>query len=210
MNEVFGKIEPSKPYCVYVISYSGSDMPPFYIGHCLLSSLFDHEKPYHGSVSSKEYGEIWHTTVKTNPELFRRKILSCHLTKKEAWLREKELQDHFRVHRSSIFVNMSSGGSKFFGGIRSKEHAEKVSLAHLGKKKTDEHRKNISEGRKGIVFSEETKRKMAAAHKGKKQSEEQVKKRASSNRGKTRSEETKEKMKKAWELRRQKMSNCSP
>lgn len=44
---------------------------------------------------------------------------------------------------------------KNFNGEVSQATREKLRLFHLGKPKSDEHRKHISEGRKGIIFSKE-------------------------------------------------------
>lgn len=99
-----------------------------------------------------------------------------------AWVREQ-------------FVSLQT--YQMTGTTRSDETKRKMSEVAKNKQKTEKHCQNISEGRKGIVFSEDTKNKMSISHTGKKQSPETVSKRVAKNIGKKRSDETKQKMSKA-------------
>ena len=63
-----------------------------------------------------------------------------------------------------------------------------------GKKKTEEHRRKISEAKKGGKFSEETRRKMSESAKGRTRSEEHRRKIGEAMKGHTVSEESKRKM----------------
>ena len=61
-------------------------------------------------------------------------------------------------------------------GPISEETKRKLSEAHKGKPKSEEHKRNISIAKKGIVLKEETKKKLSEAHKGKILSEEHKRK----------------------------------
>lgn len=67
-------------YCTYLTLYSGNKLPPFYIGSTHVKNI---NKGYKGSVGSKNFGDIWKTELKENPELFKTKIISYHITKPE-------------------------------------------------------------------------------------------------------------------------------
>ena len=80
-----------------------------------------------------------------------------------------------------------------------------VSLHCKGKKRSDEHRRKLSEALKGRVISEEHRRKLSEANKGKHRSEEAKRKISEAKKGKHRSEETKRKISEAkkdkhWKL----------
>lgn len=97
--------------------------------------------------------------------------------------------------------NLRSGGENSSVHIGTKN---KMSKAHIGKKFSKDHRKNLSLSLRGKKKSDETKRKISEAKKGKTRSEE-VKRKLSESRegeknhfwGKTHSEETKMKISKA-------------
>lgn len=87
-------------------------------------------------------------------------------------------------------------GNSLLGGHLSEETKQKISkltsgvLNHnYGKKFSEEHRRKISEGRKGWRYTEEHRRNMSRARKGRKLSEETKQKISKSNMGKVRTEE---------------------
>lgn len=49
-------------YCVYLTIYSGSKLPPFYIGSGTLDKILN--KGYRGSVTSKQFKKIWSQELK--------------------------------------------------------------------------------------------------------------------------------------------------
>lgn len=55
-------------YHVYLITYSGNKLPPFYIGSTSDKKIKD---GYLGSVSSKKYSKIWKKETKENKHLFK-------------------------------------------------------------------------------------------------------------------------------------------
>lgn len=144
-------------YCVYLTIFSGSELPPFYIGS---SNILKINNGYHGSVVSKDYKNIWKKQLTYCPEKFKTIILSYHPTRKEAARREREILKYFNCAEHPLYINKTNGGSEFFAG---KTHTDKIkklmSAAQLGKK-----------------LSNETKNKMSQAHKGRKKSPEAIQK----------------------------------
>jgi hypothetical protein len=95
----------TKPkYCVYLTTYLGNKLPPFYIGSTNIKSI---NEGYHGSVKSKKYKHIWDSELKNNPHLFKTKIIKlCH-SRKFALYREKCLQKLLNVVKSEMYINES-------------------------------------------------------------------------------------------------------
>ena len=84
---------------------------------------------------------------------------------------------------TGLLENFTDGGEGASGRILTEEHKRKISEAKKGKPRSEEARRKISEGKKGKPRSEETKRKIGEASKGNRHS-----------RGKTLSVETKQKI----------------
>jgi len=103
---ISSRVDPSWKWCVYVITYSGDKLPPFYVGYVGLDRILN--EGYHGSVCSQKYEALWKSELKENPHLFRRKILRSFKTQKEAIRFEGEFLSHFGAGTSRLFVNMSS------------------------------------------------------------------------------------------------------
>ena len=96
-------------YCVYVTFYSGNKLPPFYIGSTKVERI---QKGYKGSVGSKEYEHLWKTELKSNPHLFKIKILSYHETRKEAYSKECFLQESLDAVNNPLYINKSIANKK--------------------------------------------------------------------------------------------------
>lgn len=79
-------------------------------------------------------------------------------------------------------------------GIYSEEHKKKISESKKGKHHTEETKKRMSESGKGRIFSEDHKRKIGEAHKGRVFSEGTIYKMRKARIGKPLSEEIKKKM----------------
>ena len=112
---------------------------------------------------------------KHGKEAFSREILFMFDTPEQAYSKEAELVNEVFVSRQDTY-NLQIGGGNF-----TEEHRRKISEARKGKKRkphSEETRRKISEarkGKKGKPHSEEHRRKMSEAKKGKKgkpQSEE--------------------------------------
>lgn len=165
-------------YCVYLTVYSGSRMPPFYIGS---SSSQKVKAGYHGSVKSYLWMNIWREELVSVPELFRTVIISEHSSRIEAYKEEEKIQRMLNVVHSDLFINEAFANGNFSnhgkprspeasaksanfrrGKPLSEETKLKISLAKKGKKFSAEHIENM----RGPKHSDETKAKMSAIRKG--------------------------------------------
>ena len=99
-----------KKYCVYLTTYRGNKLPPFYIGYSSVSKV---ENGYNGSVSSKSFKETWSKERKENRQLFSTRIIQTFETSNEARICEERIQRALNVHRNPLYINMSIGYSKF-------------------------------------------------------------------------------------------------
>lgn len=124
-------------FIVYLTIYSGTKLPPFYIGS---TSLEKHLKGYHGSVKSKKYKEIYESELKDHPELFDSLIVEEYETREEATKTEYYYQKLHNVMKSEKFFNRSMAAPKgFFGADVSKENNPV-----FGKKHSEETKKAIA------------------------------------------------------------------
>jgi len=149
-------------FCTYLTIYSGSKLPPFYIGSTTIDRILI--KGYKGSVSSEEYHLIWKSELKNNPQMFKTKILTMHATRKDAFIKERFFQKSLQVVKSPLYINKTYAGDKFHmsGEKHSPETKIKMSLSQTGRKHSEETKQQISAKHKGKKFSEESKAKMAA------------------------------------------------
>lgn len=83
-----------------------------------------------------------------------------------------------------------------FGRTFTREHRYNLSMAHKGKKPSEETRRKIGEAGKGRIVSLETRCKISKALKGRKHSEEQRRKNSEAHKGYKHSEESKRKISK--------------
>ena len=158
-------------YCVYLTTYRGNKLPPFYIGYSTIKKI---NGGYHGSVASRNYKAIWRSEQKVNPHLFKTTILTTHGSKAEAMTREQTLQRHLNVIQNPLYVNRSIFPQRDTTGYKwSKASRLKLSLACKGRKASPETKQKMSlahmgnQCRKGIPHTTETKIKMSLAHIGK-------------------------------------------
>ena len=108
----------SAQFCVYLTTYSGSKLPPFYIGSISVEEI---SKGYRGSVSSIKYKSIWNSELKDNPHLFKTKIISYHLTREEAFNKEEYFHRKLDVVRSPMYINLTIANGKW-GGLSGKDN----------------------------------------------------------------------------------------
>lgn len=142
----------------YVYAYLRKDGTPYYIG--------------------KGKGKrAWkkHRYVKTPKDKEQIVICECKLTEIGSLALERRLIKWYgrKDNNTGILRNMTDGGD---GSNPSEEIKRKISIANKNSKRTEEQRKNISEGHKGQivwhkgktgVYSDETLQKMSDAKKGK-------------------------------------------
>ena len=144
-----------KKFCVYLITYVGDKLPPFYIGSTSVEKL---ENGYRGSVSSKRYKKIWDLELKENSHLFKYQILTEFDTREEATTEELYWHLQFGVVKSPDFINLSLArkngfygrdvsGEKnpFFGKKHSVETNFLISNANTGKVRTEEFKQKLSD-----------------------------------------------------------------
>lgn len=158
--------------------------------------LKDSNKNRHFSNAIKKYGI----------EKFNWIILESYNKKSEEELikilneREKYWIFKNKTYLRKYGYNMTLGGegTKGFKRIFSKEHKEKLSESHKGKKLSEEHKNNISKSEKGRIFSDEHKNKL-----------KKVWKTTHPNNGKNMSEATKELLKqKSLNVKKIKCKHC--
>jgi hypothetical protein len=89
-------------YCVYLTSYKGNKLPPFYIGYSSMDKL---QSGYKGSVQSKRYKQAWIEETTNHPELFSTKILSTHDSRKDANTRELKLLRSLKAISNPLYAN---------------------------------------------------------------------------------------------------------
>jgi len=156
-------------------------------------------KYYFSSSSDKEFIK----DQKENPQDYKYKVIKKFHTRKEAIELEIKLHNKFNVGLNESFYNRSkqtSTGWDTTGVKLSEETKLKISMSTKNKEFSLEHRKNLSNSRKGFIYSEETKKKMSESslgnqnRKGFKTSNETKNKLSKLNKGKILSDETKKKM----------------
>lgn len=135
-------------YCTYVTFYSGSKLPPFYIGS---SSVEKIERGYHGSVLSKKWKELYKTELKMNKHLFKTEIIELFHTREDALKHELELHISNNVVKSKFFFNealatvngffgMSTKGIPKPEQMKMKMRGNKNASSLKGRKQQKEHR----------------------------------------------------------------------
>jgi hypothetical protein len=211
-----------KLFIVYLITYKGNKLPPFYIGS---TSLEKFNSGYSGSVSSKEYKHIWKQELKDNFHLFKRRIIASYHSRDEAISAESKFHFILQVHRNSLYVNKCVAGNSprsmgfigygknnpMYGHVYSDETREKMRNAKLGKKIKESTKEIWRKNRKGHWsgdknpskinppmlgknHTEEAKKKMSKSVKGKYAGDKNPMYGKSAMKGKTHSPETKAKM----------------
>lgn len=151
-----------KEFVVYLTKYSGSTkLPKWYIGSSFKEKILN--KRYNGSVYSKKWKLIYNKEQKENKHLFKTRILSYHLTRKEALKEELRIQKmHIVVKNDNYFNEAYACVNGFFGRDVSgknnpmynhkwtKESKNKISKSKNGYKWTDEQKRNHSKRLTGI------------------------------------------------------------
>lgn len=140
-------------YCVYLTTYFGNKLPPFYIGSASIDRI---SKGYRGTVSSKRYKSIWKQELADNPQLFRTRIICQFASRKEALEKEKKLQMLLNVVPNNMYINQALAcpngffgidvkgkNNPMFGRSFSDESRERISSARKGKQLSDSHKESI-------------------------------------------------------------------
>jgi hypothetical protein len=103
-------------FCTYLTTYSGSVLPPFYIGYCKTTNF---DRGYHGSVSSVEYRDSWKFELKNSPEKFRTFVLELFDTQEKALDAELSVQKTLSVVKNPLFANRTFSKKKFDSSLLS-------------------------------------------------------------------------------------------
>lgn len=107
-------MKKDKKYVVYLTSYTGTLLPPFYIGSTSEDKILSNN--YFGSVKSKKWKDIFNSELSFNKHLFTVKILSLHNTREEALSEEFKVQILNNVIKSKEYFNESlASPNGFFG-----------------------------------------------------------------------------------------------
>lgn len=130
---------------------------------------------------------------------FFHEIIQTNLSKECACEKEIMLINNFKTQNPKYGYNIQPGGSLGNAGrVFSEESKSKMSIAHKGKKLSEEHKKHISEAlynHTPCVHTEESKRKLREANLGKKLSQETKDKISKTLTGIKRTKETIERIK---------------
>lgn len=139
-------LESYKDYVVYLVEYSGTMHPRFYVGSTSRQRL---SNGYKGSVSSKKWKAIYETECRQNPHLYTITILSEHDSRLEALEAEKEFQICHNVVKDSEYVNMSIAVPNGFKG----RDVSGANNPMYGVERSDEYRASISKANKGKIVA---------------------------------------------------------
>lgn len=135
-------------YVVYLISYSGDDLPPYYIGSTSQKNI---DNGYLGSVRSKAYKELWKYHSRNNRDRFKVSILTRTDNRKRATEIELLWQKKLSVVSSDLFANMAyAAPNGFFGRDVTGERNPRFGAAN-----TSSTRKKISEANKDHILVRE-------------------------------------------------------
>ena len=174
-------------YCVYLTTYKGSKLPPFYIGSTTVAKI---NAGYRGSVSSQKYRDTWKKELSEHPELFSTKIITTHESRKAALETEYNFQIATNAPSNSLYINEAYAKKGFaYGKKQSHEHVIKRTAhrkgqpgTRLGHTNSTEHKEKFTfKGRKHSESSNEANR---IAHLGKVDTPETRQKRSDSAKGK--------------------------
>lgn len=141
-------------YAVYLTTYLGNKLPMYYIGSSSVSKI---DNGYHGTVTSKRHKTTWLAELKTNPHLFKTRIVRTYPTRKEAMEVEFRLQTSLGVVKSPMYVNMATASVNGFFGMSTKgrlvseDTRSKLSKVHSGKTISQSHRSAITKKLAGRV-----------------------------------------------------------
>lgn len=138
-----------KKACVYLTTYRGNKLPPFYIGSGWDVKI---QKGYKGSVASAKYKHTWKQELITNPHLFKTVILFTCETREEAYKRENELQIKLDVANNPLYVNQYIQGithsattrKKISDTLKGKNYTSIETRVKAGAKRTGIKRTNLA------------------------------------------------------------------
>jgi hypothetical protein len=156
-----------KQFCIYLTSYRGNKLPPFYVGS---SSTKQIARGYHGSVKSRRYRKIWEAEIEHHPEMFRTQVVALYDTRQEAYDAEERLHRRLDIIKNPMHINLALANRRFNTGEgQSPETIAKAAESRRGKKappRTDQWRARQAAAKLGKKASPETKAKMSLSRLG--------------------------------------------
>jgi len=141
-----------KKFVTYITFYKGNKLPPWYIGSTYEEKI---NKGYNGTVTSKDFKDIYKLEQKQNKHLFKTKILSYHETREEAYIEELRLQLKHKVVNNPKYFNKSYA-NKNFGKNQEKENNSMFGRNHSTETKKLISKKNKDNSKQRIKKQKET------------------------------------------------------
>ena len=155
-------------YITYLTIYSGTLLPPFYIGS---TSMKKYLEGYTGSVTSKKYRKIYEEEKKLHPELFDTIILTEHKIRIDATIQELKYQIEKNTVKSPLFFNESlAKPNGFFGRDTSGKNNPMFGKSNKGIIQPEGFGKGERNSMFGKTHSEISNEKNRNSHLGKKHS----------------------------------------
>jgi hypothetical protein len=136
----------------HYVYYSYESWGRGYIGKRTCKCHPQDDTQYFGSFSDKTF----------NPD--SKIIIATFDTSEEALAAEIALHEFYDVAVNSHFANKAKQSSKFFnveGIAKAAEHKEKIRLSNLGKKRSEESKRKMSEAKKGNTYGRGNKGKIS-------------------------------------------------
>jgi hypothetical protein len=127
----------------HYVYYSYESWGRGYIGKRTCKCQPQDDVQYFGSFSDKTF----------NPG--NKIIIACFNTSEEALAAEIALHEFYDVAVNPHFANRARQSSKFFnteGVAKAAEHKEKIRLSNLGRKRSEESKRRMSEAKKGNTY----------------------------------------------------------
>lgn len=145
--------------CVYLTTYNGPHLPPFYIGSSTVCRI---NAGYRGSVSSKKYRKTWKSELKLHPERFNTRIIKVCESRKEATEIERRLQVALKVVRSPLYINQAVASPDGYCGADFRGQ----NSPRYGKKARQETKDLLSTQRRGIKLGPNPKKAQCGTQNG--------------------------------------------
>jgi hypothetical protein len=124
-------------YCVYLTTYRGNKLPPFYIGSSSVDAI---RNGYKGSVGSRKYKEMWQNEIESNPHLFKTRIVKFCYTRQIAYQIEKEWLKLLKCADNPLYLNQpranKENGKKGAATVRGKTWEEILGKEEAAKKRS--------------------------------------------------------------------------
>ena len=174
-----------KKFCVYV--HINKINGKRYVG---VTSQRPEKRWNNGKGYTKRQPYMYNAIQKYGWDNFDHEILIDGVSLEHASSLERMLIKAWKLQDRRYGYNDQSGGLEY--SSLSMEICEKISKAHKGRKKSEEHRKHLSDSKMGKSLSERTKEKISSALKGRVKSEEQKEKISKALKGRVLSDEHKE------------------